>query len=111
MTTTTTARLPDDLVYPDTGCPDLGIPACVRCPLSLCRFDMPAGRAKAELTMLRLRALLAAGLSVAEAAAALGVSQRTVYRARSRDRLPAAQSATVAAETARVAPAGVGPRD
>jgi hypothetical protein len=45
MTTRTPKRpVPDNITdyiphHPDTGCPDLAIPACLRCPLPACRYD------------------------------------------------------------------------
>lgn len=67
-------------VYADTGCPEWGILSCLGCPLSACRYDLPPGRAEAELKAIKLRQLLAGGLPMGEAATQLGVSRRTVYR-------------------------------
>lgn len=67
-------------LWRDTGCPDLGIPACLGCPLPTCRYDLPPKRAGALVRWARLRALLATGLSVEAAADAIGVSRRTVFR-------------------------------
>lgn len=62
------------------GCPDLGIPSCAQCPLRACRYDLPQGRARAELTRMRLVVLIDEGLSMDEAARQLGVNRRTAYR-------------------------------
>lgn len=68
------------LIYRDTGCPDGMLPSCLNCSLSRCRFDLPHKRAGSELREQRLAVLLAQGLSMAAAAAELGVSTRTAFR-------------------------------
>lgn len=74
--------LPEDMEYQDSGCPDLGIPECLRCPLAQCRYEMAPGKARATLDAARLAVLLKEGKTMDEAAAAMGVSRRTVYRLR-----------------------------
>ena len=64
----------------DEGCPDLGIPTCLDCPLPACRYDLPPKRAGALLRESKLRVLLAEGLTADEAALRMGVSRRTVFR-------------------------------
>ena len=62
------------------GCPDLGIPSCLTCPLARCRYDMGF---KAAATLMRDRsaaALLAGGMAITDVASALGLSRRSVYR-------------------------------
>lgn len=71
---------PDDLTYPDTGCPDLGIPSCLTCPLPECRYLLPPSVPQALLRYLAVRPYLAAGYTAAEAARAAGVTTRTVFR-------------------------------
>jgi hypothetical protein len=63
----------------DEGC-EL-TPSCLECPFPLCRYDQ--GRRQAEAAERRRRALLAydAGLERYEAAAAVGISERTLARA------------------------------
>lgn len=46
---------PRDL--PDDGCPDLGIPACLSCPLARCRYEMEEGSGELR------EAMRAAGLT------------------------------------------------
>lgn len=66
--------------YQDTGCSIA--PSCLSCPLARCRYDLPPKRAGALMREAQLRTLLAQGLTVDEAAAAMGVSRRTVFRLR-----------------------------
>jgi hypothetical protein len=63
----------------DQGC-DLA-PSCLDCPFAQCRHDR--GRRGAEAADRRRRALLAydGGLDRHEAAAAIGISERTLSRA------------------------------
>lgn len=68
----------NDEWYRDEGC-DLH-PSCLSCPLPACRYDLPPKQAQAWARALRLRPLLEQGLTVEQAAAALGVSRRTVFR-------------------------------
>jgi hypothetical protein len=63
----------------DQGC---GLaPSCLECPFAQCRYDR--GRREAEAAEKRHRALLAydGGLGRREAAAAIGISERTLGRA------------------------------
>ncbi len=64
--------------YRDDGCEIA--PKCLSCPLPACRYDLPPKRAGALLRESQLRALLTQGLSADEAAVAMGVSRRTVFR-------------------------------
>lgn len=63
----------------DEGC-ELA-PSCLECPFPQCRYDQGLGNAKAADR--RRRALLAydGGLGKHEAAAAVGISERTLSRA------------------------------
>jgi len=74
--------LPEDTHYEVGGCPDLGIPSCLACPLPRCRYDLQSGEARALLQAMRLKVLTDAGRTRDEAAAEMGVSRRTVYRLR-----------------------------
>jgi hypothetical protein len=64
--------------WTDTGC-DLH-PRCTTCPLPHCRYEMTPGTARAMLTVVTVRALLADGMDTAEVAQAIGMSRRSVYR-------------------------------
>lgn len=64
--------------YQDTGCSIA--PSCLSCPLARCRYDLPPKRAGALMRESLLRTLLAQGLTADEAAAAMGVSRRTIFR-------------------------------
>lgn len=64
--------------WKDTGC-DLH-PRCTTCPLPHCRYEMTPGTARAMLTVVKVRALLAEGMDTAKVARVLDVSPRTVYR-------------------------------
>lgn len=64
--------------YRDDGCSIA--PSCLSCPLSVCRYDLPPKAAGALLRESQLRGLLSQGLTADEAAAAMGVSRRTVFR-------------------------------
>lgn len=70
--------LPEETVYEDTGC-DLA-PHCLDCPIPACRYDLGPGEARRIQRMLTIDTLLAQGQTYADAAAALGVSERTVRR-------------------------------
>jgi hypothetical protein len=71
-------RLPEQANYRDEGC-DLS-PTCLRCPLPLCRYDLPPKRAGALVRVARLQALLAEGKTADEAAEIMGVCRRTIFR-------------------------------
>ena len=82
-----------EVTYPDTGCPDLGIPRCVSCPLAVCRWDLPpresarlVRRAQRTVKQAEIRRLLAEGLTVEEAGKQMGISRRSAYRLRARPR-------------------------
>lgn len=66
--------------YADSGCPDLGIPSCLSCPLPACRLDLAPKQAAALVRQMRLVALLDQGLTGDELAAQMGVSRRTIFR-------------------------------
>ena len=66
--------------WADAGCPDLGIPACLECPLPTCRYDLPPKRAGALMREQAAREIAAEGLTAAEVARRIGVSRRTVFR-------------------------------
>lgn len=55
---------------------------CFDCPLSACRYDLGPGQARRQGNALTLARLLGDGLTPHEAALALGVTERTVYRLR-----------------------------
>jgi hypothetical protein len=74
-------------IYAD-GCDIHG--SCFTCPLAACRYEITPGRARAELRATRLLEALRDGLTMDEAAAALGVSLRQAYRLRARLRERAA---------------------
>ena len=71
---------------PDHGCDlvkyHLAFATCQRCPLYRCRYELPNGAARAMATALAVHRLSVAGLAPREQAAALGVSTKTVTRAR-----------------------------
>lgn len=72
--------LPENTSYQDVGC-DLHR-SCLTCPLPACRYEMPPGRARALSQAAALGRLLESGMTMDDAATALGVSRRTVYRLR-----------------------------
>ena len=72
--------LPEDKNWHDTGCSIA--PACLSCPLPVCKYDMPAGvvSARSVMRVPLIRALRARGLNDTEVAQRLGVSRRAIYR-------------------------------
>lgn len=64
--------------YRDTGCEIA--PRCLSCPLPLCRHDLPPKRAGSLMREMQLQVLLDNGHTNNEAAEAMGVSQRTIFR-------------------------------
>ena len=64
----------------DTGC--RLSPSCLACPLPQCKHDLPYWRQREQQTRLPV----ALALPLAEAARALGVTERTVHRIRARGR-------------------------
>lgn len=68
----------NDELYQDDGCDLHG--HCLTCPLPRCRYDLPPGVAGAMIKAMRLRELLAEGLTMQQTAVELGVAQRTVHR-------------------------------
>lgn len=70
----------DEYIYQDTGCPDLGIPACLSCPLPECRYLMGPKVAAAIIREQQTLTLLGQGMTFAEAARELGISKRSVFR-------------------------------
>lgn len=70
---------PDEFIhYRDDGCSIA--PSCLSCPLSVCRYDLPPKAAGALMREAQLRTLLAQGMTAEEAAAAMGISRRSVFR-------------------------------
>ena len=73
-------------VPPDQGCDlvalDPRFAMCQTCPIYRCRYELPNGAARAMATALAVHRLSAAGLAPREQAVALGVSVRTITRAR-----------------------------
>lgn len=64
--------------YVDEGC-DLA-PRCLECPLPACKYDLGRKQGASVLKEQEIARHLAAGLSVDETAAAMGMSRRSVYR-------------------------------
>ncbi|MBK6664493.1 MAG: hypothetical protein IPG47_17650 [Thermoflexaceae bacterium] len=74
-------RVPERTHFRDTGC-DVA-PACLRCPLPVCRYDVPARQVlRASDRRERIREMTLAGLSSVQIAAVLGISVRSVFRIR-----------------------------
>ena len=74
-------RVPERTHFRDTGC-DVA-PACLRCPLPVCRYDAPArGVVRAADRRARVQELTVAGLTAVEIGRALGITQRSVLRIR-----------------------------
>ncbi len=71
---------------PDEGCDlaeiDPRCSSCLTCPLPVCRYELPPGRARMLSQAQALGRLLRTGRTMEEAATELGVSRRTVYRLR-----------------------------
>ena len=78
--------LPENTRYVDSGC-DVH-PSCLTCPLVRCRYDEPGGtrRLLSEGRERRIVSLRRSGHGIADIAARLGVSRRTVFRALARAR-------------------------
>lgn len=72
------SRFPFDEVYKDVGCSYH--PACLTCPFSECRYDMPLQSVKRILKRERIQALLKQGHEIKEIAVIMGIGQRTAYR-------------------------------
>ena len=80
-------------IYRDTGCEVS--PSCLRCPLPVCKYDLPKHQRPEAVLEERSRKHgrraqeiaegYRGGESVEELAARFGVSVRTVYRALSRE--------------------------
>ena len=66
--------------YPDTGCE--AAPLCLRCPLPQCKHDVPAQSQRRYARDYQVA--LAEGLTVGATANLLGVSERTIFRAKAR---------------------------
>ena len=70
----------------NTGCE--ASPSCLRCPLPVCRYDMPEGYLNAHTRLMRDARLMASyresPLSLEEFAQAEGVVPRTMYRVMAR---------------------------
>lgn len=72
--------LPERALYQDSGCEVA--PACLRCPLPVCRYELAGGLMAARL-WLRDRAIQAQrrrGATVAQLSRQFGMSPRSVYR-------------------------------
>lgn len=88
--------LPEYATYRDTGC-ELA-PACLECPLEICKYDDPhwgkrnlKARRNEEIVNLR-----AGGMSVAQIAATMDTSERTVYRVIKNDYYPIVETSRAA---------------
>ena len=66
--------------YPDTGCEIA--PSCLRCPLPQCKYDLPVQSQRRYVRDYQV--VLIEGLTVGAAANLLGVSERTIFRAKAR---------------------------
>ena len=80
--------LPEYASYRDTGC-ELAS-SCLECPLAICKYDDPHWgkrnlKARRNEDIVNMRA---AGMSVAQIAAEVNTSERTVYRVIQRDYYP-----------------------
>ncbi len=73
------SQVPADTFGPD-GCPDLGIPSCLVCPLPACRYEMPPGVANSLLRQWQAERYAAQGMTNGEIATAMGLSYRSVCR-------------------------------
>ena len=69
--------------YQDTGCPDGEFPACLQCPLIICKYEDPRWDGKQRNDYQEVRDMLSLGLSVGSVVAATGLSKRTVFRVKS----------------------------
>jgi len=69
-----------DRYYPDTGCEIA--PSCLRCPLPQCKYDLPAQSQRRYIRDYQV--VLIEGLTVGATASLLGVSKRTIFRAKAR---------------------------
>ena len=75
--------LPETAVYRDSGCPLA--PSCLDCPFPFCRHDRAHARARflrANPLYLQIINMSEAGMGTHVIAEKLGVSRRTVFRAR-----------------------------
>ena len=93
--------LPEGSYYPDNGC-NLA-PACLSCPLPLCKYD---DRAVRDRQIVRLRE---SGWTFARVAAKFGVSERTVnrvlYEHRKRNKRPELEPSLMADSNSGLPPA------
>lgn len=71
-------RLPEEAVYQDTGCEVS--PACVDCPLLVCRYDIPVPVQRALERVREIRELLDRGFGCRAVARQVHVGIRTVER-------------------------------
>jgi len=78
----------DGVPYQDTGCSKA--PACLTCPLPVCRHDMNPNAFKSAMVRStdqgKLAIMRAESLTVSEAAERFGITVRTVWRILSRNR-------------------------
>ena len=75
-------------VYHDIGCDINPVRlGCLSCPLPICKYDDPRAYRKWQATQQTKQAMMETeDLSVKEAALRLGVTTRTVFRYRERDK-------------------------
>lgn len=69
---------PENTTYVDNGC-SLA-PACLTCPLAVCRYDAPPQSQERGKRKEHARALRDSGLTAGQIADVLGVSTRTAFR-------------------------------
>ena len=70
--------LPEYADYRDTGC-DLH-DRCLTCPFERCRYEVQMNTQRARARARKVRELRAAGMSIDEIAANVGLSRRQVFR-------------------------------
>lgn len=71
--------LPEHYDYRDTGCEIA--PSCLRCPLPVCKYELPKRELRGQLArMARVAELRDAGMTVMAIAVQVGASKRTVQR-------------------------------
>jgi len=77
-----------DNLYEDTGCSKA--PACLTCPLPVCRHDMSPSDVRAMTVRAndqeKLDIMRAEGLKAAEAAERFNLTERTIYRILARNK-------------------------
>jgi DNA-binding CsgD family transcriptional regulator len=70
--------LPDDHNWRDAGCEVS--PSCLRCPLEVCRYDVPVNQQRHHARQRIVAQFRRTGLSVDKIAAQVGIARRTVFR-------------------------------